>query len=348
MQVISADEHIVEPLAFWQDWLPSALPPSMRDRAPRRIGAGIALDGTTVLRTFTLFPELARVSDDAPGAGDVGVRIGVQREEGIDAAIVYPQRAMAMWGLDDPDLRDACFDAYNGWLAAQCVQSGGRIIGVPILSTVDRPEQTADAIARLKALGFRTMMLPNYPRHARYGEASMAPLWSAIEASGLPLSFHISEAPDGNGPGELGSYLMVSFQPFRKLWSYLVFAGIFDRHPGLRVVFAEGGISWIPSALDHADRIFHRFRDHLEPRLAREPSDYWARHCWATFMDDPRGLDQIDRIGSDRVLWSSDYPHPEGTRGDSRRILEDVEKRLGPVVAAAIAGGTARAVYGLA
>ncbi|MFO0690292.1 MAG: amidohydrolase family protein [Myxococcota bacterium] len=348
MDVISADEHIVEPLEFWQDWLPDALPPRLRDRAPRRIGAGVALDGTTVLRTFTLFPELARVSDDAPGAGEVEARIAVQQAEGIDAAIVYPQRAMTMWGLDDPDLREACLDAYNDWLAAQCAKSGGRIVGVPILPTVYRPERTADAIARLRDQGFRTMMLPNYPRNVRYGEEAMRPLWAAIEASGLPLSFHISEAPDGNGPGELGSYLMVSFQPFRKLWSYLVFAGIFDRHPGLRIVFAEGGISWIPSALDHADRIARRFREHLEPRLARAPSDYWREHCWATFMDDPRGLEQIDCIGRDRVLWSSDYPHPEGTHGETQKVLADVVRRVGPEAGAAIAGGNARRVYGLA
>ncbi|MEZ4333118.1 MAG: amidohydrolase family protein [Myxococcota bacterium] len=346
MQILSADEHIVETNAFWHDWLPAALPPGMRDRAPRRIGTGLALDGVTSLRTFTLFPELVRVSDEAAGAGDVEQRLAVQRAHGIDAAVVYPQRAMAMWGLDDPDLRDACFDAYNGWLAAQCAKSGGRLIGVPILSTVDRPERTAEAIARLRDLGFRTMMLPNYPRNVRYGEASMRPLWDAIEASGLPLSFHISEAPDGNGPGELGSYLMVSFQPFRKLWSYLVFAGIFDRHPGLRIVFAEGGIAWIPSALEHADRIFRDFRDHLSPRLAHPPSHYWRAHCWATFMDDARGLDQIDCIGTDRVMWGSDYPHPEGTGASTGRILADLTRRFGPETSAAIAGGNAHGVYG--
>ena len=347
MQVISADEHLVEPLEFWDDWLPAALPASLRDRAPRRLGPGVALDGTTVMRTFTLFPELVRVSDEAPGAEDVEGRLAVLRAAGIDAAVVYPQRAMAMWGIDDHDLRDACFDAYNGWLAAQCAKSGSRLIGVPILSTVHRPERTADAIARLRDQGFRTLMLPNYPRDVRYGDASMTPLWSAIEASGLPLSFHISEAPDGNGPGELGSYLMVSFQPFRKLWSYLVFAGILDRHPGLRLVFAEGGISWIPSALDHADRIHQEFRVHLRPRLAHAPSHYWHAHCWATFMNDPRGLDQIEQIGSDRVLWGSDYPHPEGTHAATARILAEVTARVGAAAGAAIAGGNARLVYGL-
>ncbi len=346
--VISADEHIVEPDEFWNDWLPAALPGPLRDRAPRRIGPGVALDGTTVMRTFTLFPELVQVSDDAPGASSVIERVTVHQQHGIDAAVVYPQRANAMWGIDDHDLRDACFDAYNSWLAAQCRASDGRLVGVPVLSTVHRPERTAEAIARLRELGFRTMMLPNYPREVRYGAPEAEPLWAAIEASGLPLDFHISEAPDGNGPGELGSYLMASFQPFRKLWSYLVFSGIFDRHPGLRIVFAEGGISWIPSALDHADRIHEEFRSHLRPTLAHPPSHYWHTHCWATFMDDPRGLDQLAHIGADRVLWASDYPHPEGTAGGTARVLADLTTRFGVATSAAIAGGNAAAVYGLA
>jgi predicted TIM-barrel fold metal-dependent hydrolase len=347
MQVISADEHLVESFEFWDDWLPSALPPRWRDRAPKRLGPGVALDGTTVMRTFTLFPDLVDVSDSAPGATDLATRAEVHAAHGIDRAVVYPQRAMAMWGIDDHDLRDACFDAYNSWLAEQCRQSQGHLVGVPILSTVHRPERTPDAIDRLRELGFHTMMLPNYPRGAAYGTPDMAPLFAAIEASGLPLSFHISEAPDGNGPGELGSYLMQSFQPFRKLWSYLVFAGIFDRHPALRVVFAEGGISWIPSALDHADRIAREFHAHLSPTLAHTPSHYWHTHCWATFMDDPRGLDQLEHIGADRVLWSSDYPHPEGTGERTAAVLADLDRRFGHDVAAAISGGTARAVYGL-
>lgn len=346
-QVISADEHLVESFEFWDEWLPRSLPAKWRDRAPRRLGPGVALDGTTVMRTFTLFPELVTVSDNALGATDLAARAAVHDAHGIDAAIVYPQRAMAMWGIDDHDLRDACFDAYNSWLAEQCRLSGDRLIGVPILSTVHRPERTTEAVERLRELGFRTMMLPNYPRQAQYGSTYMAPLFTAIEASGMPLSFHISEAPDGNGPGELGSYLMQSFQPFRKLWSYLVFAGVFDRHLGLRVVFAEGGISWIPSALDHADRIAAEFRAHLAPTLAHEPSHYWHTRCWATFMDDPRGLDQLGYIGADRVLWSSDYPHPEGTNDRTADVLDDLRVRFGAATAAAIAGGTARAVYDL-
>jgi predicted TIM-barrel fold metal-dependent hydrolase len=172
-------------------------------------------------------------------------------------------------------------------------------------------------------------------------------MWTAIEEAGLPLNFHISESPDDNGPGGLGAYLAVSQQPFRKQWSYLVFSGILERHPGLQVVFAEGGISWIPSALDHADRIHHRFDRWLEPRLPRPPSEYWWRQCRATFMEDPRGVEQLAHIGADRVLWSSDYPHPEGTGDATAGVLARLRADVGDARCAAITGATAASLYGL-
>jgi predicted TIM-barrel fold metal-dependent hydrolase len=347
--VVSADEHLVEPRSFWEEWLPETLPARDRLRAPKLDGVALSLGGASghhVVRTFLLFPELVERSDAARGASDPLERLAVLDEEGVDASVLFPQRAMAMWGMDDRDLMFRCFDSYNRWLAQWCSMGNGRLYGVPVLPTVYRPDATADYIDQLKDLGFRTVMLPNNPRDVHYAGADMAPMWSAIEASGLPVNFHISEAPDDNGPGGLGTYLAVSFQPFRKLWSFVVFSGILERHPGLRVVFTEGGISWIPSALDHADRIHDRFEQYLVPRLPHPPSHYWFSQCYATFMDDPRGIDQLDHIGADRVLWSTDYPHPEGTFGTTGEVVGGLRRRLGRR-ADAVTGATAAGLYGL-
>jgi predicted TIM-barrel fold metal-dependent hydrolase len=349
-RVVSADDHVVEPREFWDGWLLDALPARERSRAPRRVGPGLTLDGEggTSLRTFLLFPELVERSDAADGASDPRRRLAVMDAEGIDVSVVYPQRAMAMWAIDDRALLRRCFDAYNTWLAEWCAAGKGRFCGVPILATVHDPDATAAEIERLRDLGFRTFMLPNSPRGVRYADPALAPMWHAIEDSGMPLSFHISEAPDDNGPGGLGTYLAVSFQPFRKLWAYLVFSGILAAHPRLRLVFAEGGISWVPSALDHADRIHERFADHLVPQLPEPPSHYWFRQCHATFMEDPRGLEQLAHIGADRVLWGADYPHPEGTRGVTADAHRAVVERAGARAAQAILGGNAASVYGFA
>ncbi len=347
--VVSADEHLVEPRSFWEDWLPESLPPADRARAPRMEGVALSLGGPAghhVIKTFLLFPDLVERSDTAPGASDPGQRLAVLDAEGVHASVLFPQRAMAMWGIEDRDLLFRCFDAYNHWLAHWCAGGAGRLHGVPVLPTVYRPDATRDYLDHLKALGFRTVMLPNAPRDAHYAAPEMAPMWSAIEDSGLPVNFHISEAPDDNGAGGLGTYLAVSFQPFRKLWSFLVFSGILERHPGLRLVFTEGGISWVPSALDHADRIHERFDGYLEPRLPHPPSHYWFRQCYATFMEDPRGIEQLNHIGADRVLWSTDYPHPEGTFGRTAEVLHRLREDMGGRSEEAI-GMTAARLYGL-
>lgn len=343
--VVSADEHIVEPADFWSTWLPDHLPPEDRGRAPVLDGAMLVVNGE-VMRTFQLFPDLAARSDRMPGASDLEGRLAAMDASGIDAALLFPQRAMGMFALDDRALMVRCFTAYNRWLADFCGRSGGRLKGVAVLPTVDDPAATAAYLALLTDLGFTAFMLPGRLRGKKYGDPEMAPLWEAIEASGLLLAFHTSETPDDNGPGGLGAYLTVQFQPFRKLWGYLVFSGLLDRYPGIRILFAEGGISWIPSALEHSDQIWRDFADDLNPRLPLAPSHYWHRQCYATFMDDPLGLEQVDRIGIDRVLWSSDYPHPEGTGARTGAVVASVVDRFGPEAAARIVGGTAAELLG--
>lgn len=338
--VISADEHLVEPATFWTEVLPGSLAPGMRDRAPRLDGPMLVVDGE-VVPTFRLFPTLAAKSDVRPGASDVPGRLAVMDSEGIDAAVLFPQRAMGMFAMADTDLLLHCVTVYNEWLAGLCRLSDGRLHGVAVLPTVRRPEATGEHLDHLRHLGFRLVMLPGRTRGPGYADPVYAPMWSALEDRAMVATFHTSETPDDNGPGGLGTYLAVQFQPFRKLWAYLVFSGLLDRYPGLQVLFAEGGISWVPSALDHADFIHRVYAEDLHPTTTHAPSTYWHRQCYATFMEDPAGVEQIDRIGHRRVLWSSDYPHPEGTFGRSRSVISGLVEQLGVDRAAAVAGGTA-------
>ena len=344
--IVSADEHLVEPAEFWDGWLIDGLPAAERSLAPRIEGGALVVDGQA-MPVFLLFPELIAYSDAQPGVGDVAGRLAMMDAEGIDVSLLFPQRAMGMFATKDPAFRTRCFTLYNEWLADFCGRSNGRLQGVAVLPTVYEPEATADYLAHLKSLGFGIFMMPGALRGTAYGNPAMEPLWAAIEESGLVAAFHTSETPEDNGPGGLGTFLAHTSQPFRKLLGHLVFSGILERHPGVRVLFAEGGISWIPSALDHFDRIQRDFADHLNPKLPRPASEYWFRQCYATFMEDPRGIEQIDYIGADKVLWSSDYPHPEGTRGRTHELIADLRRQLAPSDAARVLGGNAAALLGL-
>ncbi len=344
--IVSADEHMIEPAEFWDSWLPEGLPAAERGRAPRLDGGALVVDGY-VQPVFLLFPELTAYSDAQPGVSDVEGRLAVMDREGIHASLLFPQRAMGMFAIKDPALRKRCFTLYNEFMADFCARSNGRLHAVAVLPTVYEPEATAEYLAHVRSLGFRIVQMPGYLRGTAYGKPEMEPVWAAIEKSGLIAAFHTSETADDNGPGGLGTFLAQTQQPFRRLWAHLVFSGVLERHPGLRVLFAEGGISWVPSALDHADRIQRDFAQYLEPKLPRAPSEYWFRQCYATFMDDPRGIEQIDYIGADRIMWSSDYPHPEGTRGRTQALIAGLRDALGPERAEAVLGGNAAAMLGL-
>ena len=80
----------------------------------------------------------------------------------------------------------------------------------------------------------------------------------------------------------------------------------------------------VASMIHDADMIYNSFPTAMNPKLAHPPSWYWFNHCYATFMTDPAGLELLHRIGADRVMWSSDYPHQESTFGYTRSAIQAV------------------------
>jgi predicted TIM-barrel fold metal-dependent hydrolase len=94
----------------------------------------------------------------------------------------------------------------------------------------------------------------------------------------------------------------------------MVIEGVFERFPDLKVVFIEGGFSWLPSLAWRLDRCWRRLREET-PELKRLPSEYIREHVWLTTqpIDEPEPRehlrDVIDWIGWDRVMFATDYPH---------------------------------------
>ena len=111
--------------------------------------ASIRLDH--IVKTFLLFPDLLAYSDEAPGASDASGRLAIMDAHGIDVAFLFPQRAMSMWGIADPDLAFACLHAYNEWLAEFCAVAPGRP-GQPGRRPGGGPGAAADVEHRLAGL----------------------------------------------------------------------------------------------------------------------------------------------------------------------------------------------------
>jgi len=92
----------------------------------------------------------------------------------------------------------------------------------------------------------------------------------------------------------------------------MIWGGVCDRHPRLRVAFLESGGGWIAPWLDRMDRHFDDagFND---SGLSMRPSELFQRNCWISFEPVEGSLSVLaEYIGPHKILWATDYPHPDG------------------------------------
>ena len=125
----------------------------------------------------------------------------------------------------------------------------------------------------------------------------------------------------------------------------VIFGGALERFPGLRVVIGESGLGWIPYVLERMD---YEWEDQFRNlSLTMLPSEYWKRQMFATFQQDRIGLALVEHIGTDNVMWGSDFPHPDGVWPDSQEFLGEQLADVSPDVQRKIVYENAARLYGL-
>ncbi|MGO9854350.1 MAG: amidohydrolase family protein [Acidimicrobiales bacterium] len=353
-EVFSADDHI----SLAEDIFYERFPDSMKDRAPRVMnvdgGWVIGMDGKSIL--VREFIEVLTQYDPVPGShtGDIDARLAALDSEGISKELAFPNSVLALFGWPDREVRELCFRIYNEHIAEVQERSDNRIFGVGLINWWDA-EGTRRTVSELKALGLKTFLMPLSPgkdlekRPIDYASTLMDGVWEAIEEAQVPVSHHIGENPPAT-PNEFNAVaigMLQSVAPFRDAFAKYVFGGILDRHPGLRIGWFEGGINWVPSTVQDAEHIAASFEHLANLNVQHDPRYYWDNHMCASFMVDPLGLDLVDRIGVDRVMWSTDFPHNESTYGYSNESLAAVVDAVGAEAATSIVSGNIKRYLGL-
>ena len=353
-EVFSADDHI----SLGADIFYERFPESMKDQAPRVLfqdGAWtLAVGGTTFLpREFTAvlqqYDPLAGSATNDPEA-----RVRELESDGIHRELAFPNAVLGLMGWPDKEVRELCFRIYNEHIAELQEASNGRFYGVGIINWWDG-DGARRTLEELKGLGLRTFWLPLKPgarddgKPIDYNAPAMYPVWEAIAESGLPISHHIGESPLAS-PCRDNSVLvgMVhNVASFREMFGRYLFGGILDRHPDLRIGWFEGGINWVPAAIQDAEHLYASLQHMADHPLTHDVEHYWRTNMYASFMVDPLGLELIDRIGLDRVMWSSDYPHNESTFGYSEKSLAGVVEAVGPDAAVGIVSTNVQTFLGI-
>lgn len=288
------------------------------------------------------------------GAYDMDLRIEHMDIEGVEKEIVFPQSLLGFVRYPKREIQENMYLIYNEYIAEQGRSVPGRFYGVGVCSNWWDPDRAEVAIQQIVDLGLKAIMVPislgkdRDGNTVHYGDKSMERFWDVVAESGLPVTYHVGENPDANHRGGVGTTVLVALGSFRALFGQLVFGGVFDRHPDMKVVFSEGGIAWVPPVLQDAEMIFDTYRSgDLLDDMQRRPTDYWRHNCYATFQNDLLGLDQLDLIGANRIMWGSDYPHTEGSYGFGWSSMQSIVDATTPENARKILGGTAAEIYKL-
>jgi predicted TIM-barrel fold metal-dependent hydrolase len=254
----------------------------------------------------------------------------VMREEGVFGECVFPTIGLYVWMLGDPVGGAASCRVYNEWIADALAGSPRfKCAGLVPTWRID------DALAEVAwiadgALG--AVMLPAVAA-PEWNHPSWAPLWSAIEETGLPVVIHQGTGHDMifyRGAGAGVSNLLATQSMGPRVAALLATSGVLAAHPGLHVVFVEynvGWLAWTMQTLDFYTEAFARYgrtpsgKRWVDPELPEPPSEYLRRQVHATFQDDPVGIHNVGFTGAESLLWGSDYPHEEGTYPRSREVV---------------------------
>jgi predicted TIM-barrel fold metal-dependent hydrolase len=370
--VIDSDGHILEPPDLWENYIE----PQYREICPKvlftpgggeilRIEGDSAIDlgrgkkpvtlgglGTIGARAGGVQSYKIPYLEGKPGGFDPHARIPDMDAEGIDAAVLYPSLALFLGATKDPEFSAAACRAYNRWLADYCKPYPERLFGAAIL-----PLQSIELAVRemnfaVKELGFRAGFIRPNPYNGRVlHDPANDPLWEAAQELDFAMGIHSGSE---SGQPTIGFDRFIRGQAVRHLVAHtmemmaaatsLIMCGVCDRFPRLRVAFLESGGGWMAGWLDRMDRHFDDVGMN-DTRLSTRPSDIFRRQCFISFEPVEGSLKYLaEYLGSDSILWATDYPHADGFPDAANMI-----KRMGlpPRTLANVLAGGAKRYYNL-
>jgi len=314
--------------------------------------------------------------DLPPYCWEASARLDALDEDGIAHSVLYPTMLMTFQHLRTLEFVEVQCRAYNDWLSDLCSKSGGRLHGAALLPQLD-PVRAAAEIRRVADLPHivSLMVRPNPAMEFRpLNHEIYNPIWEAASEVGLPIGFHPLAAADLPGAvralrlDRLGtSEIPVQDQEdygsdniffaqaiggpvdMMSAVTFMTAGGVLDRYPDLRVVYLEANGGWIVPWLERLDHHYEVYAWDV-PWLKQKPSEIFRRQCFISFDADESTLAFTARsplVGADRIVWASDFPHPDAKYPGTTKLLAETIAELPFADQQLIAGGNAAALYGL-
>ncbi|HCO89565.1 MAG TPA: amidohydrolase, partial [Alphaproteobacteria bacterium] len=237
----------------------------------------------------------------------------------------------------DAEYKDACFKAYNRWLQEFCGGAPNRLFGLAQTAVLDVDSAIED-FRRAKEMGMVGMMMPGNPMYEDYDHPDYDALWECATDLDLPVCFHILTAKEGDLASAFAARrghplngFMGIIRAVQDVVGVLTLGGVFERHPKLKMVCAEGDAGWMPHymyRMDHAAQF--NVEGGIIPGLSKLPSEYLKSNVSMTFQDDWVAFKTKDLMNYKQLIWANDYPHTDSTWPHSQELLAEHATGLTP------------------
>lgn len=363
-RLISSDSHIIEPPDLWEKRIDS----KFADRAPRLVHQGDTdqwyCDGLPFgvmganQQAGLRFEEPEKVSLEGSmetvlsGGLDPHAHVKDLDLDGVAGAVLYPSQSLTLYRVPASDVVSAAFGSYNDHIAEFCQPYPNRLKGIAMIN-VDNVEEGVGELERAAKMGLAGAMIPISPI-LRYDYPAYERLWATAQELDMPLSLHTGTIRWRPGLEAriqgLGDSVNFSTRDYdiRESISAMIFSGVFERYPQLRVGAVEFEVTWAAYFLQMMDNVY---KERPVGRKGRRfqgdtlPSDFFHRNIFVGFQEDQLGIQLRHHIGVDNLQWGSDYPHAESTFPRSREIVERVLEGVPEEEKTKIAGENTAELY---
>lgn len=357
-KLISADSHFNEP----GDLFTKRVSQKFKDRAPRMEsfpeGDGWVFEGLEGPRNFGwnacagLPPEETkawmRFEDMRKGGWDPAERVKEQDRDGVTAEVMYPTPSIqaAITLVEDEEFHLELVRAYNDWVSEYVAYDPSRFCGLVFLPNRGGVKVAVEEMDRvLGRPGMRAVMAQAYPTGTTVMTDEHDYLWGAISERDVSFNIHVALGIYKPSPhkAKLPGYGRFFDAPNRCI--EFIFNGVFDRYPNLKVAFAEVDFGWVPYVKEQIDNNYQRLEKVNHFGLQRLPSEYIDEHFYFGYMTDSFGLNNLNFMNPERVLWSTDYPHISADYPYSWRTIQSSMSGVPGPVKQAILHGNAQKLY---
>jgi predicted TIM-barrel fold metal-dependent hydrolase len=357
-RVISADSHVNEPEAAWE-----RIPKKLREKGPHYVqnpngkkGLYLVIEGhrpdpigQTFLAGTGRDPAVVKdrvenfTWDRWRGPWDASARAADMDLDGVWLEVLYPSLARNLYGLSGQEtpLQLAGLQSYNDWMQEYCAVLPNRLIGLGLLSVLDIP-WSVNEMKRCAKIGLKGVVLPAVlPKERTYADPDFEPIWKLSEEMDFPVHFHVNIKQSNDRLSyERGEQSMLqtgyrivnrNVMEAPKLMTELLFGLVLEKHPKMRVVFAEYELHWVLPFMTRFEGEVARYTRENPgvPTLTALPSEIIKRQVYITFQDDAPGVAGADAAGLlDNAMWASDYPHGGATWPNSPKIIDAQLKRI--------------------